>query len=32
VDPTSALTAMAAATRRIGGILLGLRFCGNSNS
>jgi len=30
-DPTRALTAMAAATRRIGGILLGSCFCGNSN-
>jgi hypothetical protein len=31
VDPTRALTAMAAATRRMGGILLGSCFCDNSN-
>jgi hypothetical protein len=31
VDPKKALTAMAAATRRIGGILLNSCSCGNSN-
>jgi hypothetical protein len=32
VDPARTLTAMTAASRRIAGILLGFRLCGNRNS